>query len=78
MVYTAVAVLCSQAMVMQAPDTACLAFSMPFPTEEVCLSQLNDTRQMVHTKNKEVGPERQVEIAHMECIQSKGLRGTSG
>lgn len=76
MIFTALAVVCSSQILLQNPEgTGCLAFAMPFPTEERCLEELNGARQMFHEENKKVPPIRQVEIAHMECVQSQGHRG---
>ena len=64
----AVALICSNSLAIQSPETSCVALTHPFPTMEACEAANKEVMQNIHTTNKKLAPDKQFYFALLECI----------
>lgn len=68
MVVLGLALICSNALSMQYPETSCVAVSFAFPNAATCEEANIMVLEDIHKKNKAMPPNQQFHVPLLECV----------
>ena len=68
MVVLGLALICSNALSIQHPETSCVAVSYAFPNVTSCEAANLMVLEDIHKKNKAMPPNQQFHVPLLECV----------